>query len=107
MVIVAYSLTVEFSPRGPKTLKAVISFLVALPSSPPESDPFTLLQGKAQFWQSANVFTIQNCCSSCVSVPRSASRFLVKFKKGAIPSFVGCCVEVRLQRHGFVQPPGI
>jgi len=33
--------------------------------------------------------------------------FLIKFKKGAIPSFAGCCVEVRLQRHGFVQPPGI
>ena len=67
---------------------------------------FTLSQGKAQFWQSANVFTIQNCWSSCISVPCSASMFLVKFKKGAIPSFVGCCVEVRLQRHGFVQPPG-
>lgn len=106
-MIFAYSLTVEFSPVGPETLKAVFSFLISLPSSPLENDPITLLQGKAQFWQSANVFTIQNCCSSCNSVPCSVNRFLVKFKKGAIPSFVGCCVEVRLQRHGFVQPPGI
>lgn len=93
--------------RGPKTPKAGFSFLISVPSSPLENDPFTLSQGKARFWQSGNVFTIQNCCSSCISVPCSASRFLVKFKKGAIPSFAGCCVEVTLQRHGFVQPPGI
>lgn len=68
---------------------------------------FTLSEVKAGFWQSVNVFAIQNCCRSCISGTSSVSRFLVKFKKGAIPSFAGCCVEVRLQRHGFVQPPGI
>lgn len=107
-LICAYSLIIVFRHVYPKTIKTIFfSPLSYLAFISPWQKQLIFSQGKSGFWQSVNVFAIQNCCSNCISGTCLVSRFLVEFKKGAIPSFAGCRVEVRHQTHDFVQSLGI